>query len=62
MTQCLPCDSLTIGGDALKSLLAKNVKDQCINSGFLISHLIDKGYITWLSRKIFLQETAELAI
>ena len=28
----MSCDSLTFGGNALQSLLAKNVKDRCINS------------------------------
>ena len=28
----MSCDSLTFGGNAFQSLLAKNVKDRCINS------------------------------
>ena len=28
----MSCDSLTIGDNTFQSLLAKNVKDQCINS------------------------------
>ena len=28
----MSCDSLTFGGNALQSLLARNVKDRCINS------------------------------
>ena len=28
----MSCDSLTLGGNAFQSLLAKNVKDRCINS------------------------------
>ena len=27
----MSCDSLTFGGNAFQSLLAKNVKDRCIN-------------------------------
>ena len=32
LNDAISCDSLTFGGNALQSLLARNVKDRCINS------------------------------
>ena len=32
LNDAMSCDSLTFGGNAFQSLLAKNVKDRCINS------------------------------
>jgi len=32
LNDAMSCDSLTFGGNALQSLLARNVKDRCINS------------------------------
>ena len=32
LNDAMSCDSLTLGGNAFQSLLAKNVKDRCINS------------------------------
>ena len=32
LDDAMSCDSLTFGGNAFQSLLAKNVKDWCINS------------------------------
>ena len=31
LNDAMSCDSLTFGGNAFQSLLAKNVKDRCIN-------------------------------
>ena len=32
LNDAMSCDSLTFGGNIFQSLLAKNVKDRCINS------------------------------
>ena len=32
LNDAMSCDSLTFGGNAFQSLLARNVKDRCINS------------------------------
>ena len=32
LKNAISCDSLTFGGNAFQSLLARNVKDRCINS------------------------------